>query len=99
MYIIRDVFRAKPGKAKELVKKFKQVAPLMDPDGKHEYKIMTDISGNYWTVVMESEVPDLHEFAKEARGEGKPMPEAEKIMKGYHELVDGGYREIFLLEE
>lgn len=97
MYIIRDVFRAKPGKAKELVKKFKQAAPLMDTEGK--YKILTDISGSFWTVVMESEVPDLNLFAKEVRGGGKPMPELEKIMQGYHDLLDGGYREIFLVEE
>jgi hypothetical protein len=99
MYLIRDIFQARPGKAKELVKKFKQAAPLMDTEGKSKYKLLTDFSGTYWTVVMESEISDLNEFAKEIRGGGKPMPEVEKIMEGYHDLVEGGRREIFVIEE
>jgi hypothetical protein len=99
MYLIRDLFSAKPGKAGELVKKFKRAAPLMDEEGKYKYRIMTDISGPYWTVIMETEMPDLNEFVKETRGGGKPMPEVEEIMKDYHELVTGGKREIYLIED
>jgi hypothetical protein len=61
-------------------------------------KVMTDIATTYWTVVMEFEVEDLAEFAKEVRGGGKPQPEVEKIMEGYMDLVEGGHREIFLIE-
>jgi hypothetical protein len=99
MYLTRDVFRTKPGKAKELVKKFKLAAPFMESYGLKKSKIMTDISGEFWTVIIESEIPDLNEFAKDIRGLGKPMPEIEKIMEGYHDLVVSGYREIFLIEE
>lgn len=97
MYLIREVFQAKPGKAKELVKKFKQAAPYFENDVMKGYKVMTDIATTYWTVVLESEVEDLGKFAKEMRG-GTPEPELEKIMEGYMDLVDGGYREIFLIE-
>jgi hypothetical protein len=98
MYLIREVLQTKPGKAKELVKKFKQAAPYFENDGMKNLKIMTDIATTYWTVVMEFEVEDLGQFAKEVRGGGKPQPEVEKIMQGYIDLVDGGYREIFLIE-
>jgi len=98
MYLVREVFQAKPGKAKELVKKFKQGSEHSEKQGMKGYRIMTDIATRYWTVVAEFEVEDLNEFAKEARGGGKPDPEMEKIMTGYHELIDGGYREIFLIE-
>jgi hypothetical protein len=43
------------------------------------------------------EVEDLGQFANEVRG-GTSQPEMENIMKGYIDLVDGGYREIFLVE-
>lgn len=97
MYLIRDVFHTKPGKAKELVKKFKQAAPFFEKQGFKDLKVMTDISATYWTVVLESGVNDLGEFAREVRG-GTSEPELAKIMEGYMDLVTGGYREIFLLE-
>lgn len=97
MYLVREVFNTKPGKAKELVKKFKMSAPLMEKQGMQGFRIMTDISGKYWTVVAEFQTEDLTAFAKEARS-GRPDPEMEKIMSGYMDLLDGGYREIFLLE-
>ncbi len=97
MYLIRDVFHTKPGKAKELVKKFKQAAPFFEKQGLKGFKIMTDIATTYWTVVIESEVNDLGEFGREVRG-GTSEPELGKIMEGYMDLVTEGYREIFLLE-
>jgi len=98
MYLIRDVFNTKPGKAKELVKKFKQAVPLWEKDGMKNFKIMTNIAATYWTVVFESEIEDLGEFAKEVRGGSQPDPELIKIMEGYMDLVTGGRREIFLIE-
>jgi hypothetical protein len=96
MYLIREVFNCKPGKAKELVNKFKQASQYMEADMKG-IKIMTDIAADYWTVVMQFELEDLGVFAKEVRG-GTSQPEMENIMKGYMDLLDGGYREIFLIE-
>jgi hypothetical protein len=97
MFLVREVFHTKPGKAKELVKKFKQAAPYMENEGMQNFKIMTDIATTYWTVVVESEVKDLGEFTKEIRG-GTSSPELEKIMEGYIDLVEGGHREIYLIE-
>lgn len=97
MYLIREVFNCKPGKAKELVNKFKQASKFMEGDTMGSLRIMTDVAAAYWTVVMQHEVNDLGEFAKELRG-GTSQPEMEDIMKGYMDLVDGGYREIFLIE-
>ena len=97
MYLIRDVFHTKPGKAKELVKKFKQAAPYFQEEGMGNFKVMTDIATTYWTVVLEAEVEDLTGFAKEMRS-GTPDPEVSKIMEGYMDLVESGFREIFLIE-
>jgi hypothetical protein len=98
MYLIREVFNARPGKAKELVRKFKEASRYFEKDSMKNFNIMTDVATTYWTVVMEHEVDDLGQFAKDLRGGGKPMPEVEKIMEGYMELVEGGHREIYLIE-
>lgn len=97
MYLVREVLHTKPGKAKELVRKFKQAAPYFEKQGMRGFKIMTDIATTYWTVVMESEVEDLSMFLKEVRN-ATGQPEAEKIMAGYMDLVEGGHREIYLIE-
>ncbi len=97
MYLVRDVFQTKPGKAKELVNKFKKAAFYFEGQGMKGLKVMTDIAATYWTVVLESEVEDLADFAKEVRG-GTSQPEVGKIMEGYMDLVQGGHREIFIIE-
>ena len=97
MYLIREVFQTKPGKAKELVKKFKQAAPYLEKTGMKNFRIMTDIAATYWTVVMESDVEDLGTFSKEIRT-GTTDPEVSKIMEGYMDLVNEGRREIYLIE-
>ena len=97
MYLVREVFHTKPGKAKELVKKFKQAAPFFEKQGMKGLRIMTDIATTYWTVVIETEVEDLGDFAKELRS-GTSEPEVAKIMEGYMDLVEGGHREIYLIE-
>jgi hypothetical protein len=96
MYLVRDVFRTKPGMAKELVKKFKQTFPFMEKAGFKSPRIMTDAVASYWTVVLEGEVESLAEFEKH---EGfTSQPEVKDIMKDYMELVETGYREIFKME-
>ncbi len=97
MYLIRDVFRAKPGKAKNLVSIFKQVSPFMEAEGFSNLKIMTDLVADYWTVVLQGEVQSLDQFEKHSRG-ATSKPEVAEIMKGYMEFVDSGHREIFKIE-
>jgi hypothetical protein len=98
MFLIREVFKAKPGKAKELVKKFKAAAPFFEKMGEGKnHMVMTDVVADYWTVVMQWETDDLGKFATNLRG-GTASPELMEIMKGYIDLVEGGHREIFLVE-
>ena len=97
MVLIREVFNTKPGKAGELVKKFKQVIPYMEKEGLRNIKIMTDLVANYWTVVIESETESFANFEKEVRG-FTSKPEVREIMKDYMSLVEGGHREVFKIE-
>lgn len=98
MYLIREVFQAKPGKAKDLVKMFKQAIPHFENDGMGmNMKVMTDIVSTYWTVVVESETNDIGSFFTNMRS-ATMSNELKEIMKGYMDCVEGGKREIFLIE-
>ncbi len=98
MYLVREVFQAKPGKAKDLVKMFKEAAPhLQKTEGFTTMKVMTDIVGNYWTVVVEIEVENVGGFITNLRS-ATMSDELKEIMKGYMDCVAGGHREMYLLE-
>ena|ERR1043165_9837027 len=98
MYVIQETFHAKPGKAKELVKKFKAAAPYFEQTGQGtNFKIMTDVASNYWTVLLQHEAEDIGAFMTGLRS-ATGAPELQEIMKGYLDLVEGGKREIFILE-
>ena len=98
MYLVREIFQAKPGKAKELVKMFKAAAVHFGKEqGISNMRVMTDITGNYWTVVVESETNDIGGFITNLRS-ATMSDEVKEIMKGYMDCVAGGHREMYLLE-
>ncbi|HEX2723017.1 MAG TPA: hypothetical protein VHM24_08865 [Gemmatimonadaceae bacterium] len=102
MLLVREVFHCKPGKVRALVEKSLKMAKLSEDAGMGKMKIMTDLCGDrYWTIVYEMEVPNLQAFEDMMEGKGQSpesMKEFEKIMEGYHDLVDHGHREIYKIE-
>lgn len=98
MYQIREVFQAKPGRAKDLVKMFKQAAPHFEKtEGVKNVKILTDIVSTYWTVIIESETEDIGGFFTNLRT-ATMSDELKVIMKGYMDCLEGGRREVFMIE-
>jgi hypothetical protein len=100
MIIIREVFTAKPGQASKLAKLFKRGFGN-DPST----RIMTDLVGNYNTVIVETQVKSLAEFEKQMEDykSGKPDPKmdpkvAEEMSK-YTEMYLTGRREIYEIVE
>ena len=102
MLLIREVFHCRPGKVRPLLEKFQAMNRLMANAGQGNMRLMTDLSGaRYWTLVAEFETPSLADFEKMMQGEGmkeEDGKEFEKIMEGYHDLIDRGHREIYRLE-
>lgn len=95
MYVVRDVFRCKPGQAKEIARRFRAAFEALEAAGEPgSGRILVDAVADYWTVVLESEVADLAEFERQMAAWGK-VPAVAEIMRGYMDLVDGGRREIF----
>ena len=76
MIIERDVFQAKFGRGDELVEVLKDSRPMWDKRGL-SHRILTDFTGEFFTVVLELECPDqvplriAHQamFDKEESGE------------------------------
>jgi len=98
MYLIRDIMYCKPGKVRSLVDKLKAMSKLSAGAGMGAMRIMTDFCAEqYWTVVTEVEVPNLEEYFRLSR-ESMAGSEFKATMQGYHELVDRGRREIYVLE-
>jgi len=101
MYVIREVMHCRPGKVRPLVEKFLALAKLTERVGMGRMRVMTDVSSEqYWTLVAEMETESLDAFVtmQPMRAAEADMKEFERIMAGYHDLVDHGRREIYKLE-
>ena len=102
MVIVREIMFCKPGKVRPLVEKFLAMKALMARNGMPAMRVMTDVSTDrYWTLVAEMEVASLAEFEKSMQPTSMneaDTREFEKIMQGYHDLVESGRREIYKLE-
>jgi hypothetical protein len=102
MYLVREIFYCKPGKVRPMVEKLVAMNAISKRAGMPNMRIMTDLAAeHYWTVVGEIEVASLEAFEKMM---SSPPPseadqkEFEKVMAGYHDLVESGRREIYKLE-
>ena len=103
MYLIREIMYCKPGQVRPLVEKFTAMSRLGEKVGMPKMRIMTDLAADrYWTLVAEMEVESLQAFEDSMRGpQGATeadQKEFESIMKGYHDLVQSGRREIYRIE-
>ena len=99
MFLVRDIMYCKPGKARPMVEKFVALSALSQKVGLGTMRVMTDVSAErYWTVVSETEVRSLEEFTELSR-KSMENPEFQAAMKGYHDLIDHGRREIYMIEK
>jgi hypothetical protein len=102
MFLIRDIMYCKPGKVRPMVEKFVALSKLGERLGMPRMRVMTDFCAErYWTVVSEMEVSDLQAFEQmisSPQGSAEDMKAFDEVMKGYHDLVDHGKREIYRID-
>jgi hypothetical protein len=99
MFLIRDIMYCRPGKARAMVDKFVALSKMGQQMGMGPMRVMTDVSAErYWTVVSEMEVESLEEYTETSR-KTMEIKEVQDVMKGYHDLVDHGRREIYMIEK
>ena len=98
MLIIRETFTAKPGQASKLAKLFKKAF-----GAEMNARIMTDLIGDYNTVVIEMQANSLSEFEKQMEeyksGTRKMDPQVQEEMSRYTEMYITGKREVFQVLE
>jgi len=102
MLLVREYMFCKPGKVRPMVEKCVAMAKLMEQHKLGRMRVLTDVSAErYWTCVMEMEVETLADWEKMEPGAGMSdavSKQFEEIMKGYHDLVEAGRREIYKIE-
>lgn len=92
MILIRDIFQVQFGKAGEMVEMMKQ-NPM---EGMHG-RVLTDLSGPYDTVVVETEVESIDEYFRRMR-EMFAQEQPDEAMQAMGEMIVSGRREIFTIE-
>jgi hypothetical protein len=97
MILVRDVFRLKFGKAREAMANWKEMAEHGKRTGMPEPRILTDLVGPYYTLVMETTHADLSTYENGMR---KTMDDEFRVLyQKFTPLVESGYREIFTIQD
>jgi hypothetical protein len=91
MLIVREVFVAKPGCASKLATLMKAT---VQAGWVGNCRVMTDMTGDFNRVVLETEVESLAELEQRMQEYSNNQALHEK-MKGYTDLYETGGREIF----
>jgi len=100
MIVVRNVFKLKFGHAREAIDLWKQGIAIAQGAGfeKGSMRLLTDLVGPFYTLVMESTHESLGDYEQSAK---KLM--ANKEWKAWYAAVpsvtEGGYREVFVIAE
>jgi len=95
MILVRAVFQAKVGKAQELVASFKAATQQSDTGDKP--RILTDLSGPWDTVVVETVAESLADWERQ-RAEMFASPQFQDMFAQVAELVVSGRNEFYTIE-
>ena len=81
-----------------MVQKFLALNKISQKLGFGQMRVMTDVCAErYWTVVSEREVESLEKYTEMSR-QSMEIKEFQDAMRGYHEHIVKGRREIYQLE-
>ena len=94
MIVVRNTFVAKPGNASKLAAQVKDA--LTSSGHLKNFRVMTDLTGDFNRVILEHEVENLGEFEARMKDYATDENFREK-MKGYADLYVTGNREIFTI--
>jgi hypothetical protein len=98
MYVIREILHCKPGQVRQMVEKFSAISNALEGMGQEPLRLLTDVTGEpFWTIVAEAQVKQIDDFFTV---EQKLMANEtlRATMADYHDLVEGGRREIYRIE-
>lgn len=96
MIIVRDVFQAKYGKGGDVVALFQEARQEWTQAG-YASRILTDVSGSFFTVVTETEVESLADWERRT-AQIFSLPQFGDWFHRMEPLVQSGQREFYNIE-
>lgn len=96
MIIVRDLFHIQPDQMKKAKELTQEGCEIMRRQGYSSVRVMTDLTGDYYRLVLEGEYKSLADFEaalKKVQANRKWQQFYPKLRK----LILGGHREIFTL--
>lgn len=94
MIVVHDIFVCKPGNASKLAKMFKEAMS----ENQEFVHILTDLSGPFNRVIMESKYESLAAYEKsfeQYMQNAEAVKKMKEIMAGYTDMYLSGSREIY----
>lgn len=94
MIVVRDIFQVEPEQmklAKSLLKKQREIGQRL---GHKLSRVLTDLTGDYYTLILEFEFDGLGEYEASLK-RVLADPEFQKEYGKFRPLIRGGRREIF----
>jgi hypothetical protein len=98
MIVVRNVFQLKFGRAKEAKALMKQGVKLATEAGFAPDRVLIDVTGRFYTMVMENSYPSLSAF-EASTATGFRNETWEQWYQKFVPLCEGGYREVFSVME
>jgi len=98
MVIIRNIFQIKPGSMKQAVALVKENRPMIERAGFVSSRALTDVVGDFYTLVLETECESLEAFERGIRT-SFGSAEWQAWYQRFTPLVDRGRREIMQVVE
>lgn len=98
MIVVRDVFRLKFGKAKDVKALMQQFKKLMDPEQAKSNRILFDLVGPSYTMVLEFSYKNLTDF-EASLSQTMNKKEWGEWYQQFIPLIESSYREIFTMLE
>lgn len=94
MIQVREVFRVRFGRAREAIDLAHEGVAIEEKYGGKGSRILADVTGDHYTLVMESEFENLAAF-EEGLQRTLRSPEFREWYPRFAALIDSGRREIF----
>lgn len=98
MIVVRDVFKIHPDGMREARELVSGARGMMERLGMRNPRTMTDLTGDSYTLVLESEFDSLADFESELQGVFQD-PEFQAWYPRLRKHIRGGRREIFSVFE
>ena len=98
MIVVRDVFQLKFGKAKDAISLMKPILEKMNSMGHGKYRLLTDLVGNYYTLVLEGTFDSMENY-QASMAQPPQEPEFKEFYSKFTEFVNNGHRDMWTVVE